>query len=100
MKRYGIEEYEVLAEVKGAALENLEIEHPFINKRVPLILGEHVTTEAGTGAVHTAPDHGLDDFYAGRNMGLIRSILLMRTDCSVQVQVSLRVFMFTKSTNK
>ena len=70
MKRYGIEEYEVLAEVKGAALENLEIEHPFINKRVPLILGEHVTTEAGTGAVHTAPDHGLDDFYAGQKYGI------------------------------
>ena len=45
-KRYGIEEYDVLAEVKGAALENLEIEHPFIDKRIPLILGEHVTTEA------------------------------------------------------
>ena len=70
MERYGIQDYEILGETEGAALEELELEHPFINKRVPLILGDHVTTEAGTGAVHTAPDHGLDDFYVGQDYGL------------------------------
>ncbi len=70
MSRYGSEEYEVLAEAKGAALEGLELQHPFYDRRVPVILGEHVTTEAGTGAVHTAPDHGLDDFYVGQVYGL------------------------------
>ena len=68
--RYGAENPEVLGEVKGAALENILLQHPFVGKQVPLVLGEHVTTEAGTGAVHTAPDHGLDDFYVGQNYGL------------------------------
>ena len=68
--RYGAENSEVLGEVKGAALENILLQHPFLDKQIPLVLGEHVTTEAGTGAVHTAPDHGLDDFYVGQNYGL------------------------------
>ena len=68
--RYSKKNYEIVAETKGAALENIRLQHPFIDKQVPLILGEHVTTEAGTGAVHTAPDHGLDDFFAGQQYGL------------------------------
>lgn len=70
LTRYGIQNSEILAEAKGSALENILLQHPFVDKQVPLILGEHVTTEAGTGAVHTAPDHGLDDFYVGQHYGL------------------------------
>ena len=70
MNRYGCPDYEILAETKGVLLENIKLQHPFIDKEIPLILGEHVTTEAGTGAVHTAPDHGPDDFYVGQNYGL------------------------------
>lgn len=70
MKRYGCEGYQELATVKGAALENLLLLHPFVKRHVPVILGEHVTTDAGTGAVHTAPDHGVDDFNVGREYGL------------------------------
>ena len=70
LARYGIEKSAIIAEAKGSALENILLEHPFVDKQVPLILGEHVTTEAGTGAVHTAPDHGLDDFYVGQHYGL------------------------------
>lgn len=65
MTRYACESYEVVAETTGAELENQILEHPFVARQVPLILGEHVTTEAGTGAVHTAPDHGVDDFNVG-----------------------------------
>ena len=68
--RYSVENFEIIAETKGAALENILLQHPFVDKQVPLILGEHVTIEAGTGAVHTAPDHGLDDFFAGQQYGL------------------------------
>ena len=68
--RYSVEKFEIIAEIKGAALENILLQHPFVDKQVPLILGEHVTIEAGTGAVHTAPDHGLDDFFAGQQYGL------------------------------
>jgi len=48
----------------------LPLRHPFYNKIVPVILGEHVTTEAGTGAVHTAPGHGVEDFLVGREYNL------------------------------
>ncbi len=70
MARYGLDNYRVLARCKGQALEHLTLEHPFYNRTVPVILGDHVTTEAGTGAVHTAPDHGVEDFVAGQKYGL------------------------------
>ncbi|MCO7222877.1 isoleucine--tRNA ligase [Pleionea sp. CnH1-48] len=66
MSRYDIEHFEVVATAKGDSLELKEVAHPFIDKKVPLLLGDHVTTEAGTGLVHTAPDHGADDFNIGR----------------------------------
>lgn len=66
MTRYQASSHEVLATVKGQAFERKLLRHPFEEKQVPLILGDHVTTEAGTGAVHTAPDHGLDDFFVGK----------------------------------
>lgn len=61
---------EIVARFKGAALEKLWLHHPFYTLTVPVILGEHVTTEAGTGAVHTAPDHGMDDFIVGAKYGI------------------------------
>ena len=67
MARYGASAFEVLGTTQGSELELKQLQHPFVDKQVPLILGNHVTTEAGTGAVHTAPDHGLDDFYVGLN---------------------------------
>ncbi len=70
MSRYDIEQFEIVATCKGTQLENLKVDHPFYDKQVPLICGEHVTTEAGTGLVHTAPDHGADDFSVGRKYGL------------------------------
>ncbi len=70
MRRYEIERYRVLGRCKGAALEGLELSHPFYDRISPLILGTHVTTEAGTGAVHTSPGHGHDDFVVGRRYGL------------------------------
>ena len=54
----------------GAALENLRLRHPFLDKSVPVILGEHVTMDAGTGCVHTAPAHGLEDYTVGLRYGL------------------------------
>lgn len=61
----------VITEVTGRELENLTAQHPLIAERqVPIILGEHVTTESGTGLVHTAPGHGLDDYIVGLQYGL------------------------------
>jgi isoleucyl-tRNA synthetase len=70
MQTLGIAGWTILAETKGALLEKLELQHPFYPRRVPVILGDHVTLDAGTGAVHTAPGHGLDDYIVGRRYGL------------------------------
>jgi isoleucyl-tRNA synthetase len=70
MVRYEIEHYHVLAYCKGAALEHQLLQHPFYDRQVPIILGDHVTTEAGTGAVHTAPGHGQDDYVVGMKYNL------------------------------
>ncbi|MDX1253176.1 MAG: isoleucine--tRNA ligase [Gammaproteobacteria bacterium] len=70
MARYGIEDYRVIAYGKGADLEGLKLAHPFYAREVPVIVGEHVTLEAGTGAVHTAPAHGQEDYVAGSRYGL------------------------------
>ncbi|KZZ55518.1 isoleucine--tRNA ligase, partial [Oleiphilus sp. HI0123] len=70
-ERYGLESFEVLGRCIGQALEKQALIHPFYRDRqVPVILGDHVTTDAGTGAVHTAPDHGVDDFNVGKKYGL------------------------------
>ena len=72
LKRYGIDEAAVLGRAHGAALENLVLAHPFYAERdIPLILGDHVSAEDGTGAVHTAPGHGQEDFVVGKAYGLI-----------------------------
>lgn len=68
--RAGLTETGRGAAVKGAVLENLLLQHPFLDREVPLILGDHVTLEAGTGCVHTAPGHGQDDFIVGQRYGL------------------------------
>lgn len=71
MQRYGVESYNVVARTKGQALENSPMQHPFVAERTcPVILGDHVTLDAGTGQVHTAPDHGVEDFEAGRRYGI------------------------------
>ena len=69
-ERIGLKEVSEISSAAGAALEHLQLRHPFYNKIVPVILGEHVTTEAGTGAVHTAPGHGVEDFLVGREYNL------------------------------
>src|SRR5574343_239840 len=61
---------QVLGKCNGAALEHVLLRHPFYSKDVPIICGEHVTTDAGTGLVHTAPAHGVDDFNIGKKYGL------------------------------
>jgi len=71
MQRYGFESWDVLGSVKGAALEGVLFQHPFYAREVPLILGDHVTIETGTGLVHTAPGHGLDDYVVGQKYKLL-----------------------------
>jgi isoleucyl-tRNA synthetase len=70
LSRYGADKARVVGRCKGADLEGLRLAHPFYEREVPIILGEHVTTDAGTGAVHTAPGHGVDDYVVGQRYGL------------------------------
>src|SRR5687767_1470670 len=70
LKRFGLTARATLAQFPGKALEGLQLRHPFHERNVPVILGEHVTLDAGTGAVHTAPGHGHEDFAVGRRYKL------------------------------
>jgi isoleucyl-tRNA synthetase len=70
LQRAGLEDAVEFGRAKGAALEGLQLRHPFYDRTVPVILGEHVTLESGTGAVHTAPGHGQEDFVVGKRYGL------------------------------
>ncbi|MDA8127788.1 MAG: isoleucine--tRNA ligase [Betaproteobacteria bacterium] len=71
LARYGLAEgAETLAHTTGQMLEGVLLWHPFQERQVPVIVGEHVTADAGTGAVHTAPGHGLDDYVVGSRYGL------------------------------
>ena len=69
-----LERYTVSGETvgicRGAALDMLPLQHPFQNRIVPVICGDHVTADSGTGLVHTAPAHGLDDYFVGQKYGL------------------------------
>lgn len=79
MARWGVESFRVLATVTGAALEHQALYHPIYDRQVPVILGDHVSTDAGTGAVHTAPDHGMEDFEVGKLYG-IGTVNLVKAD--------------------
>jgi isoleucyl-tRNA synthetase len=66
LERYAESVTAVLASCQGAVLEKLVLQHPFDNRQVPIICGDHVTTDAGTGLVHTAAAHGNDDWLVMR----------------------------------
>jgi len=70
LARYAIEESRHVAIVTGDVLEGLKLQHPFLDRCVPIVLGKHVTTDMGTGAVHTAPAHGQDDYVLGQHYHL------------------------------
>lgn len=70
MKRYEKTDYQIVGRTLGNNIAGTVLDHPFLGREIPILLGEHVTTDAGTGCVHTAPDHGVDDFNVGRENGL------------------------------
>lgn len=65
-----LESFETIATFSGAQMEGLETRHPFIDRASPILLADYVTTESGTGCVHTAPGHGLDDYMTGIKNGI------------------------------
>ncbi|WP_093301979.1 isoleucine--tRNA ligase [Pseudoxanthomonas sp. CF385] len=72
LQRYGVTDLVVHARVNGSALEGLLFAHPFYDTRdIPVLLGDHVSAEDGTGAVHTAPGHGQEDYVVSKQYGLL-----------------------------
>ncbi|MFQ3582953.1 MAG: isoleucine--tRNA ligase [Chloracidobacterium sp.] len=69
-QKFGWTHLRTLATFKGAALDGKSARHPWLDRESRLMVGEHVTLEAGTGAVHTAPGHGMEDFVIGKRYGL------------------------------
>ena len=70
LARAKITDFTILGRCVGADLELLRFHHPFYDFTVPVVLGDHVTTDSGTGAVHTAPGHGQEDFVVGNKYNL------------------------------
>ncbi len=70
VKEFEWENFEVVNKIKGAELEGVKTVHPLYERESLVILGDHVTIEAGTGCVHTAPGHGEDDFIVGQKYNL------------------------------
>ena len=69
-EKFGLEQKEILQRFKGSELEMITCQHPLYDRESLVILGDHVTAEAGTGCVHTAPGYGMDDFVVGQKYGL------------------------------
>ncbi len=67
MEAAEIADYEVVATIKGSELELMKTAHPFMDRESVVIVGDHVTLESGTGCVHTAPGHGVEDYDVCRN---------------------------------
>ena len=70
MQEFGFDNYEILSTFKGSNLENVMYRHPFMDRTSPVVTGQHVTLDAGTGLVHTAPAYGVDDFNVGQKYHL------------------------------
>ena len=84
MKASAIEEYEIVGTLFGDEFERMTARHPFMGRDSLVILGDHVTLDAGSGCVHTAPSFGLDDFYACQRYAEIP------TDITMEVSVDAR----------
>jgi isoleucyl-tRNA synthetase len=69
-KRIGLENPEIIETCEGVKLENIKLQHPFYDRQVPIVLGDHVTLDTGTGCVHTAPAHGQEDYIIGQKYNL------------------------------
>lgn len=70
VEEWEVAEHQVLGKCKGKDLEGVITRHPFADRNSPVILGDHVTIEQGTGCVHTAPGHGQEDYVVGMKYGL------------------------------
>ncbi len=83
VKRMGVEDFSVIGHAQGKTFEKQLLNHPWLDKKVPVICGEHVTMDTGTGCVHTAPSHGPEDYVIGQQYGLPIENLLKANGCFI-----------------
>ena len=100
MEEAGITDYQVVAAIKGSELEYMKTQHPFLDRESLLIVGEHVTLESGTGCVHTAPGHGVDDYNVCRNYPEIPVICPVNGDGVLTEEAGQFVGLTTDEANK
>lgn len=100
MKAAGKEDFQVLATFKGSELEGMVAAHPFLNRNSDVIVGEHVTLESGTGCVHTAPGHGVEDFEVCKNYPKISVIVPVGDDGKLTKEAGAFEGLSTEDANK
>ncbi|MBR2724822.1 MAG: isoleucine--tRNA ligase [Ruminococcus sp.] len=96
----GITDYEVVAEIKGSELEYIKTRHPFLQRESLVIVGDHVTLESGTGCVHTAPGHGVEDYDVCRNYPEIPIIVPVDADGRLTEEAGQFAGLLTDDANK
>lgn len=97
MKSAGIESYETIGSFKGAELEYIKTKHPLYDRLSPVIVGDHVTLESGTGCVHTAPGYGVEDFEVCKNYDDIDILVCVDEEAGrLRKPVNLRVLIRTR----
>ena len=95
-----ITDYEVVGTIKGSELELIKTAHPFIDRESLVIVGDHVTLESGTGCVHTAPGHGVDDYNVCRNYPQIPIIVPVDADGYLTEEAGIFAGLSTADANK
>ncbi len=100
LARYKIENHRILGRVTGEKLAGVKLKHPFYDREVPVVLGDHVTVETGTGAVHTAPAHGVDDYLMGKQNNLPMDNPVGDDGCYTQVTPIFAGLHVTKANDK
>ncbi len=100
MEAAGITEYEVVATLKGTDLEYIKTAHPFIDRTSLVIVGDHVTLESGTGCVHTAPGHGVEDFEVCKNYPELPIVVPVDADGKLTAEAGQFAGLSTEEANK
>ncbi len=93
-------EYEVVATLKGSEFEYMKTQHPFLDREPLVIVGDHVTLESGTGCVHTAPGHGLEDYEVCKNYPEIPIIVPVNADGILTEEAGQFAGLSTEDANK
>ncbi|MBQ4568803.1 MAG: isoleucine--tRNA ligase [Ruminococcus sp.] len=96
----GIDDYQVVANIQGSELEYIKTRHPFLDRESLVIVGDHVTLESGTGCVHTAPGHGVEDYDVCRNYPEIPIIVPVDADGRLTEEAGQFAGLLTDDANK